>query len=85
MIDESSLRDVLVSIATEQKVLVLMVSAMLTELAAVRESVRGLDPTFSDVLRMKQQQMGQEPNPELLLTAKMLDATIEKAMRVVRY
>jgi hypothetical protein len=34
-----------------------MISSVLAELAAVRETVRGLDPTFADVLAQKQDEV----------------------------
>jgi hypothetical protein len=84
MIDERVLRDVLVLVATEQKKLYLMLSSVLNELAAVRESVRGLDPTFSEVLQHKQEELGRE-DASVSAQVRILDESIGKAMRVVYY
>jgi len=56
MIDEVALREVLVRLAEESKANHLLVSAMVSELAALREAVRGLDPTFSEVMTEKRRE-----------------------------
>jgi hypothetical protein len=53
MIDESALRDALLSSIEESKNLYVMLSSILAELDALRETVRGLDPTFGDVMEQK--------------------------------
>lgn len=85
MVDESLLRDTLVQLAIGVKKNYLMLSATLDELAAVRETVRGLDPTFSDVLQERQQKQAQEQYEIVSMQAKRLDALIEQATKVVYY
>jgi len=50
MINENALRDALVALATQCKTQQDLLSHVMDEVAALRETVRGLDPTFSDVL-----------------------------------
>jgi hypothetical protein len=54
MIDETELRDALLMLTAMNKKVYDMALATLNEVAAVREAVRGLDPTFSDVLAKRQ-------------------------------
>lgn len=56
MIKESALRDALMAVVNNSKTNYIMISSILAELAAVRETVRGLDPTFADVLAQKQRE-----------------------------
>lgn len=63
MINESALRDTLLAFATENRVNQIVMTSILNELVALRETVRGLDPTFADVLedrRKKAEQSGAE-------------------------
>jgi hypothetical protein len=85
MINLLLLRDTLVLLATEQKKLYLMLSAKLNELAAVRESVRGLDPTFSDVFQERQQRSAQESDEVVAAQVRILDELLGKAARVIYY
>ena len=58
MINETALRETLVSLAELNKHQYLLFSSVLDELVALRETVRGLDPTFGDVMddRRKKQE-----------------------------
>jgi hypothetical protein len=56
MIKEDALRDALMALVNSSRTNYIMISAVLAELAAVRETVSGLDPTFSDVLEMKRRE-----------------------------
>jgi hypothetical protein len=47
MIDESALKDTLLSMATDNRMAYVMMSSLLNEVASLRETVRGLDPTFA--------------------------------------
>ena len=58
MINEGELKDALLSIVTDARTNYIMLSSTLNELAALRETVRGLDPTFGDV--MEQQRAASE-------------------------
>jgi hypothetical protein len=56
MINENALRDALLALATDGRSNYVMISSALNELAALRETVRGLDPTFADILEQKRQE-----------------------------
>jgi len=60
MINENALRDALLALAQDGKSHYLMFSEMLTEVAALRDSVRGLDPTFQDVLDQRRRERSAE-------------------------
>ena len=53
MINERALRDTLLALAEQDKNNYVMISSILDEVAALRETVRGLDPTFDEILAMK--------------------------------
>ena len=55
MINENVLRDALVALAQQCKTQQDVLSHVMDEVAALRETVRGLDPTFSDVLNQQRQ------------------------------
>lgn len=59
MINEASLKDALLALARQSKTQYVMLSSVLNEVAALRETVRGLDPTFADVLEKKRLEAGQ--------------------------
>jgi hypothetical protein len=79
MINESVLQSVVVSLAVENKKQYLMLSAVLNELAALRETVRALDPTFADVLEIEQKRAADSTREAVLLQAALLDDVIRKA------
>ncbi len=56
MINENALRDALLALATDGRSNYVMISSVLNELTALRETVRGLDPTFADILERKRQE-----------------------------
>jgi hypothetical protein len=60
MINEPALRETLISLADLCKTQYAMLSVMMDEVAALRETVRGLDPTFSDVLEQKRKDQSSE-------------------------
>lgn len=57
MVNEMALRDALMALTNNCKTNYVMLSSVLAEIAAVRETVRGLDPTFDDVLARKQKEV----------------------------
>jgi hypothetical protein len=63
MIDESELRAALVANNEELKTQYIMISSVLAELAALRETVRGLDPTFGDVMEQKRRESAERNAP----------------------
>jgi hypothetical protein len=56
MINENALRDALLALAEQCKTQYLGLSLVIDEVAALRETVRGLDPTFSEVLEQKRKE-----------------------------
>ncbi len=56
MINENALRDALLALATDGRSNYVMISSVLNELTALRETVRGLDPTCADILERKRQE-----------------------------
>ncbi|MHB8485845.1 MAG: hypothetical protein ACYDCM_08960 [Candidatus Acidiferrales bacterium] len=56
MIDESGLRDALISLTTMMRNQYQLLTSSMIELSALRASVRGLDPSFEDILAMKRQE-----------------------------
>jgi hypothetical protein len=56
VINEPALKDALLALAEQNKVQYAMISLVLDEVAALRETVRGLDPTFSEVLEQKRKE-----------------------------
>jgi hypothetical protein len=68
MINESALKDALLALAEQNKTQYIMLSSVLNEVAALRETVRGLDPTFSEVLEDRRKQ-SQEDTREVFLQA----------------
>jgi hypothetical protein len=65
MINENALRDTLLACVQALKNQHEMISSILNELVAVRETVRGLDPTFADVLAQKQIEAARKQAPAL--------------------
>ncbi len=53
MVNESALRDALLALTEDAKSHYLVFSALNTEIEALRETVRALDPTFADVMAQK--------------------------------
>ncbi len=51
MINENALRDVLIALAEQAKTQHDVLSHLMDEVAALRQAVQGLDPTFDDVFR----------------------------------
>lgn len=52
-INEDALRDALLALIEDAKSQYLVFSALNTEIEALRETVRALDPTFADVMAQK--------------------------------
>ncbi|HEY6764034.1 MAG TPA: hypothetical protein VI386_04630 [Candidatus Sulfotelmatobacter sp.] len=59
MINENALTDALVSLAEISKNQYVFFSVLVNEVAALREAVRGLDPTFDDIFGKRQEQVAQ--------------------------
>ncbi len=69
MVNEKTLRNVLVTLAEIQKSNYELVMGAINELASLRDTVRGLDPTFSEVMETRRAQIAQatsEPRQTML-------------------
>jgi ABC-type protease/lipase transport system fused ATPase/permease subunit len=78
MIDESNLRDVLTGLAMETRSAFVMSAAVLNELTALRETVRGLDPTFADVIEQKRKEAEARGSVEVARVLAGIDEMIER-------
>ena len=63
MINESALRKTLLVLTDIAKGQYELIVSSMIELAALRETVRGLDPTFADILATKREQALQNALP----------------------
>jgi hypothetical protein len=77
MINEPQLRDVLTALAMENRSSFVMTAAILNELTALRETVRGLDPTFADVIELKRQEAEARGAEEVARVLAGIDKMIE--------
>jgi hypothetical protein len=77
MIDESNLRDVLTALTMETRSAFVMSNEILNELTALRETVRGLDPTFADVIEQKRKEAEARGAGEVAGVLARIDTMIE--------
>jgi hypothetical protein len=77
MINESQLKDVLMSLLMENRSAFVMSNAILSELTALRETVRSLDPTFADVIEQKRNEAEARGAAEAARVLDGIDAMIE--------
>ena len=80
MVNENVLVAGLVSLAELHKTHYLAFSAAINELAALRETVRGLDPTFSEVIEQKRKEQESLGREVVLRQVNLLDSLI-RAMK----
>jgi hypothetical protein len=59
MINEAELKDTLLSFATNNRMIYVALTSALNEIEALRETVRGLDPTFAEVMEHRRAQASQ--------------------------
>jgi hypothetical protein len=78
MINETALRDALSALTEIAKRQLELIVAEMAELSAIRETVRGLDPTFADTLAAKRQQASQNVLPLMKHTVVRLDELTRK-------
>ena len=78
MIKEIALKDALLALAEQGKQNYLMLSSVLTELVSLRETVRGLDPTFEDVLREKQKEAAENNAPVVVAVVLLYDTLLRR-------
>lgn len=60
MAGETNLQAFLLALNEDAKTQYIMISSVLAELAALRETVRGLDLTFGDVMEQKRQESAEQ-------------------------
>ena len=53
MVNESKLKETLLYLAEDNRTNYIMIASLVNEVAALRETVRALDPTFGDVLEQR--------------------------------
>jgi hypothetical protein len=63
VINEPALRDALLALTEVAKRQAELLVSLTAEVAAVRDSMKGLDPTFDDTFAMKRQQVLQKQLP----------------------
>jgi hypothetical protein len=78
MIDEANLRDVLTGLAMETRSAFVMSASILNELAALRETVRDLDPTFADVIEQRRKEAEARGAVEVARVLAGIDEMIEQ-------
>jgi hypothetical protein len=78
MINENALKEHLLALAEEDKKNYLIISTILNELRALRETVRGLDPTFSEVLESRRKEAAKETAPIVAETIHLYDEIIRR-------
>ncbi len=76
MINEVALKDALLALAQQSKTHYIAFSSVLNEVAALRETVRGLDPTFSEVLETKRLESAQAQAEIVKITIRLHDEII---------
>ena len=77
MINENALRDALLALATDARSNYVMISSILNEVTALRETVRGLDPTFADILEQKRQEAAR-------VNAQVVEAVMTQYSELIR-
>jgi hypothetical protein len=85
MINESALRDALPALAQQSRMLYELLSAVLNEVAALRDTVQGLDPTFSDVMEQKRIESALKQAQFVKLQLALFDQIIEQLKNDVVY
>jgi hypothetical protein len=78
VINENALRDALLALATAGRSNYLMISKLGAEVLALRETIRGLDPTFAEVLAQKRSQENRENAPIERAVVQTYDELIER-------
>jgi hypothetical protein len=79
---DERLRDALLAIAESEKTNYILIASMLAELVALRETVRGLDPTFSEVMEHKRAQEFEENREVRLGTIAAIDQIIQRLKEI---
>jgi hypothetical protein len=78
VINETSLRNALLALAEQGKSNYQMISALVAELASLRETVRALDPTFANVLDQKRSAVAEINAPAERAVMRTYDEIIAK-------
>ena len=78
MIDESALKETLLYLAEDNRTNYIMIASLVNEIAALREAVRGLDPTFADVLEQKRDESEAIGDEKIRASIAAYDLIIQK-------
>jgi hypothetical protein len=78
MTNEKRLRDALVALAQISKSQYVFAAELANEVAALRETVHGLDPTFGDVFEKRRKQAAQAMSASVEATIAQFDSLIRK-------
>jgi len=78
MINETNLREALVVFATQLKENHIAIFSVLGELASLREAVRGLDPTFEEVIEKTRKETRQKIHVEFQSHLQEYDSLIQR-------
>lgn len=78
MINESVLRETLIALTSMLKDQRKALTGAMIELAALRESARGLDPTFEDILAEKRREASRDTVPAQRLIDEIFDDLIRR-------
>jgi hypothetical protein len=77
MINETNLRHILVTIVTLMKGQHTAIASGLAELASLREAVRGLDPTFGEVIERTRKETAQKISGDMQSHLQEYDSLIQ--------
>jgi hypothetical protein len=78
MINEAALRDALIAIAIGQKASAEQFFSLAVEVAALRDTVRSLDPTFSETFEFRKQEKRNLASPDFLAVTGLCDEIIRQ-------
>lgn len=78
MVNESALKNTLIYLAEDAKTNYTMIASLVNEIAALRETVKGLDPTFSDVLEVKRDESQDRADEKIRASLAAYDSLIQR-------
>jgi hypothetical protein len=78
MIDESALKETLLYLAEDSRTNYVMIASLTNEIASLREAVRGLDPTFHEVLEVKRDESQERGAEHIDNAIAQYDSIIQK-------
>lgn len=75
MVNEAHLLEAMIALTDLCKAQCIMISGIARQVAALRETIRPLDPTFDEVFEQKYENL---PDEALQKVIRMLDASVQK-------